>query len=156
MSSVSRPAKATATAELPAGASRQRTTRQRSAVANVLQDVDDFQSAQALHDLLKERGENIGLTTVYRSLQAMVSAGDIDVLVRTDGETLYRRCGQRAGHHHHLVCRDCGLTVEVEGPAVERWTHAVAKEHGFSDVSHTMDIFGVCPACAKKALRQRT
>lgn len=147
MSGSSRSSKMPTTVQLPPTTVPQRATRQRSAVASLLQDVDDFQSAQALHDLLKDRGENIGLTTVYRSLQAMVNAGDIDVLVRTDGETLYRRCGQRAGHHHHLVCRECGLTVEIEGPAVENWTSAVAEEHGFSDVSHTMDIFGLCPNC---------
>ena len=126
----------------------QRSTRQRTAVANVLQDSDDFKSAQELHELLKGRGENVGLTTVYRALQAMAEIGDIDVLVNGDGEALYRRCGQRTGHHHHLVCRSCGLTVEVEGPAVERWTASVAQEHGFTDISHTLDIFGLCPACS--------
>ena len=46
-----------------------------------------------------------------------------------------------------ILCRSCGRTVEVEGPAVERWTHAVAEEHGFAEVSHTLEIFGTCPAC---------
>jgi Fur family ferric uptake transcriptional regulator len=45
------------------------------------------------------------------------------------------------------VCRTCGATVEVEGPAVERWTRSIAEEHGYADVSHTLEIFGVCAAC---------
>ena len=70
-------------------------------------------------------------------------------MLRTDsGESVYRRCS--AGHHHHLVCRDCGFTVEVEGAAVERWTKSVAGEHGFTDVSHTAEIFGLCSECAAK------
>jgi Fur family ferric uptake transcriptional regulator len=56
---------------------------------------------------------------------------------------VYRRCTSGA-HHHHLVCRECGRTVEVEGPAVERWADAVAAQHGFRDVSHTLEIFGTC------------
>ena len=130
------------------GAIKQRSTRQRAAVASVLQELDDFRSAQDLYDLLRAQGENVGLTTVYRTLQTMAEQGDIDLLVGSDGQSLYRRCGQRSGHHHHVVCRTCGLTVEVEGPAVESWTHAIAKKYGFTDVSHTLDIFGLCAKCA--------
>ena len=123
-----------------------RTTRQRLAVAALLDDLDDFRSAQDLHEQLRRRGDGVGLTTVYRTLQAMAATGDVDVLIREDGEAVYRRCS--SGHHHHLVCRDCGATVEVSGPAVERWAHRVAAEHAFTDVRHTLEIFGRCAACS--------
>ena len=45
------------------------------------------------------------------------------------------------------MCRDCGATIEVEGPAVERWTSAIAAEHGYAEVSHALEIFGTCSAC---------
>ncbi len=122
-----------------------RSTRQRAAVAAALDSVTEFRSAQELHDLLKQRREPVGLTTVYRTLQALADAGEVDVLRTADGEAVYRRCS--TGHHHHLVCRDCGRTVEVAGPAVERWADRVAAEHGFSDVSHTLEIFGTCAEC---------
>jgi Fur family ferric uptake transcriptional regulator len=125
-----------------------RSTRQRAAVASVLAEVDDFRSAQELHDLLKHRGDSVGLTTVYRTLQSLADAGEVDVLRTTEGEAVYRRCS--SGHHHHLVCRACGRTVEVEGPAVERWAESVASEHGFVDVAHTLEIFGTCADCAKR------
>lgn len=125
-----------------------RSTKQRSAISELLDTVDEFRSAQDLHDELRRRGDGIGLTTVYRTLQAMADAGTIDVLRTDSGESVYRRCS--AGHHHHLVCRDCGFTVEVEGAAVERWTKSVAGEHGFTDVSHTAEIFGLCSECAAK------
>jgi Fur family ferric uptake transcriptional regulator len=123
-----------------------RSTRQRTAVASLLGEIDDFRSAQELHDLLKHRGDSVGLTTVYRTLQSLADAGEIDVLRTDDGEAVYRRCS--SGHHHHLVCRSCGRTVEVEGPAVERWAEGVAREHGFVDVAHTLEIFGTCAGCA--------
>ena len=96
--------------------------------------------------MLRERGEQVGLTTVYRTLQGMADSGEVDVMRPPGGEHLYRRCSK--GHHHHLVCRSCGRTVEVEGPAVESWASRVAAAHGYVDVSHTLEIFGTCPDCA--------
>ncbi len=122
-----------------------RPTRQRAAVASALGSVEDFRSAQEVHDLIRRRGEAVGLATVYRTLQALAETGEVDVLRRADGEAVYRRCS--SGHHHHLVCRSCGRTVEVEGPAVERWADRVAAEHGFRDVAHTLEIFGTCDRC---------
>ena len=123
-----------------------RNTRQRSAVSALLGELEGFHSAQDLHAMLRDRGERIGLTTVYRTLQALADAGEIDVMRLPGGEHLYRRCN--AGHHHHLVCRVCGGAVEVAGPAVETWAERVAAQHGYVEVSHTVEIFGTCPACA--------
>ncbi|GAA4979322.1 transcriptional repressor [Yinghuangia aomiensis] len=134
------------TANSPA---RGRSTRQRTAVSALLDEVEDFRSAQDLHDLLKQRGDSVGLTTVYRTLQALADAGEVDVLRNPDGEAVYRRCSR--GHHHHLVCRACGRTVEVEGPAVERWAGRIAAEHGYTDVSHELEIFGTCGPCTQAA-----
>lgn len=123
-----------------------RPTRQRKAVAAVLAECAEFRTAQQVHESLRAAGDNVGLSTVYRALQAMADAGEIDVLRSDAGEASYRRCSDT--HHHHLVCRQCGATVEVEGPTVEKWTRAVATEHGYTDVSHTLEIFGLCARCA--------
>ena len=129
----------------PTAASPQRRTRQRAAVQEVLAELHEFRTAQQIHDELRKRGDSIGLTTVYRTLQSLSEAGELDALRNADGETAYRRCSD--GHHHHLVCRSCGRTVEVSGPAVERWANAVAAEHGFREVSHDLEIFGTCDSC---------
>jgi Fur family transcriptional regulator, ferric uptake regulator len=126
-------------------ASRPRATRQRAAVSALLDRLDDFRSAQEIHEELRKDGEGIGLTTVYRALQSLSESGEVDVLRTGSGEAVYRRCSTH--HHHHLVCRRCGRTVEVEGPTVESWAQRVADEHGFSDVSHTVEVFGVCADC---------
>ncbi|WP_346277390.1 transcriptional repressor [Pseudonocardia sp.] len=75
-----------------------------------------------------------GLTTVYRTLQTLVDAGEIDIVRTGSGAAVYRRCTS-SGHHHHLVCRHCGRTVEIEGPTVESWAEHVAEAHGFSELS---------------------
>ena len=126
-----------------------RNTKQRTAVSAVLAEAEGFHSAQDLHAMLRDRGERVGLTTVYRTLQGLADAGEIDVMRPPGGEHLYRRCSQ--GHHHHLVCRSCGQAVEVEGPAVESWADKVAAENGFVDVSHTLEIFGTFPGCARNS-----
>ncbi len=124
-----------------------RNTRQRADVLALLETTDGFRSAQQLHAALRERSTGVGLTTVYRTLQLLVDAGEVDQMRLPDGEQLYRRCAQST-HHHHLLCRVCGTAVEVEGPAVEHWAAEQAERHGFVDVAHTMDIVGTCASCA--------
>ena len=122
-----------------------RPTRQRRAVAAALDTFDDFRSAQEIHDRITADGGSVGLATVYRTLSTLADSGEVDMLRTEDGEAIWRRCS--GSHHHHLVCRACGATIEVEGPTVEVWTRSIADAHGFADISHTLEIFGTCPAC---------
>jgi Fur family ferric uptake transcriptional regulator len=121
-------------------------TPRHDAVRKALADAGTFVSAQDLHARLREGGHRVGLTTVYRALAAMAETGEADALT-AEGQQVYRACGT-GEHHHHLVCRTCGKTVEVSGPAVERWAEAMAGEHGFVDITHTVEIFGTCGDCA--------
>jgi Fur family ferric uptake transcriptional regulator len=135
------------------GAPAARRTRQGGAVDAVLRAADGFRTAQDLHAELRHRGQPVGLTTVYRHLKMLVEAGTVDVVHGPDGEAQYRLCSggerSRSDHHHHLVCRVCGSAVEVDGPDVEAWTESVAAANGYTDVSHTLEIFGRCPAHAR-------
>jgi Fur family transcriptional regulator, ferric uptake regulator len=124
-----------------------RSTRQRAAVREALDRAGAFRTAQALHDEMKAAGETVGLTTVYRTLQGLAEAGEVDVLRTVEGEAIYRRCGT-GEHHHHLVCRSCGASVEVASDDVERWAETTAERHGFTEVEHTAELYGVCGSCA--------
>ncbi|MBU4215983.1 MAG: transcriptional repressor [Actinobacteria bacterium] len=126
-----------------------RTTRQRTAITALLDDLDDFRSAQQVHLLLRDQGQEIGLATVYRTLGAMAAAGELDTLRTESGESLFRRCERPDRHHHHLVCRTCGRTVEVQGPNLETMVRAIGSEHGFVDIEHTLELFGTCADCAR-------
>jgi Fur family ferric uptake transcriptional regulator len=129
------------------GPERVRTSPKRSVVLDVLAAGEPFRSAQDIHHQLRAAGQKVGLSTVYRNLQALAADGAVDTLRNEDGEVLYRRCDE-AAHHHHLVCRSCGRVEEIEGPAVEHWAEKAATQHGYADVSHVVEIFGVCPRCA--------
>ncbi len=120
-------------------------SRSNPRVLATLERAGGFASAQEVYRLMQREGESIGLTTVYRSLQSLVNDKIVDVLRREDGEAIYRLCG--GAHHHHLVCKGCGKTVEIEGGAIEKWAKTMAQEFGFRDVGHTAEIFGLCPKC---------
>lgn len=126
---------------------RVRGTRQAEALSLVLDRLRGFCSAQQIHAELRSRGERVGLTTVYRHLQVLSEDGRVDTIRDSSGETLYRKCRSDA-HHHHLTCRNCGRSVEVEGRVVERWAQQVAAGAGFTEVGHTVELFGLCPDCS--------
>ena len=130
----------------PAEGPVRRQTRQRTAVLELLDRLEGFRTAQDLHALLRDSGDPVGLATVYRALQALQDDGLVDVLRSPDGEASYRRCS--TAHHHHLVCRSCGRTVEVADPPLDRWAARIAAEHGFADVEHELEVFGTCHDCA--------
>lgn len=124
-----------------------RNTWQKKAVYDALAATKDFVTAQNLHGTLQQTGNKVSLATVYRALQTYVDDGFVDVVPQPDGEALFRLC-KSSGHHHHLVCRNCRATVEIEAPKVEVWADKVAAEHGYKDLSHTLEFFGLCPKCA--------
>jgi Fur family transcriptional regulator, ferric uptake regulator len=126
-----------------------RHTAQADAVRDALEQAGGFLSAQEVYDALRGGAQGAGLTTVYRQLQSLAARGVADVIVSPDGTTSYRYCRAPGTHHHHLVCRSCGRAEEVEGPAVEQWTSAVAEKFGYTDVNHTVEIFGLCPSCTR-------
>jgi Fur family ferric uptake transcriptional regulator len=130
------------------GATRLRPTRQRAAVLRALAEGGDLRTVAEWHAAVSRPGEKVGLTTVYRTLAALAAAGEVDAIHGEDGEVRYRRCRSRT-HHHHLVCRICGSTVEIDARDVETWAAAVAGDHGFVDVTHTVEVFGVCPDCSQ-------
>ena len=123
-----------------------RNTWQREAVREALGTREGFVSAQSLHSALRDGGSSIGLATVYRALADLAVEGEADSL-QQEGESLYRACTPGT-HHHHLICRNCGLTVEIEADAVEQWARQVATQHGFTQPHHVVDVFGLCAECS--------
>lgn len=126
---------------------QRRATTQRAALQEVLAATDEFATAAELHAALRDRGARVGLATVYRTLADLLAAGEIDSLRGPAGEALYRHC-EDSSHHHHLVCRVCGRTEEVSAPTVERWAKAVAKQYGFTEIDHEIELFGCCADCS--------
>ena len=124
-----------------------RSTRQRAAIISALRATSGFRTAQALHLEMLSAGDRVALATVYRNLQALAEAGELDVLPNEVGEAMFRLC-DATDHHHHLVCRGCGRSEEIAAREVEVWAARVARRHGFVDITHTAEIFGLCGDCS--------
>ena len=124
---------------------QKRNTWQKDAVRPALSEAIGFVSAQQLHLVLRNHGSTIGLATVYRALADLASTGEADSLQSQEGELLYRAC--TTDHHHHLICKNCGKTVEIEASEVEAWAEKVSKQHGFREPAHMVEIFGLCEDC---------
>ncbi|MEY3561050.1 MAG: hypothetical protein RL068_202 [Actinomycetota bacterium] len=124
---------------------QKRSTWQKTAVREALEAATGFVSAQELFQILVGQEQKIGLTTVYRALTDLVAQGEADSLTGSDGETKYRNCG--SDHHHHLICKVCGAAVEFELDGFEAAAAQLARSHGFTDVSHSIELFGICSKC---------
>ena len=127
----------------PAATVRQ--TRQRAEIRQAAEALASFATAQQLHDQLRAQGCTVGLATVYRTVQAMAASGELDAIRTPDGQVAYRTCSP--GHHHHLICRQCGRTVEVAIPSLEQLVRSIAAENGFTHLDHELEFYGTCATC---------
>ena len=125
------------------GVSAPGSTRQRTAVARALAEADGFRSAQDLHDALRSDGDHVGLATVYRALQVLADAGEVDVLRTDDGEAVYRRCRTESTTTTWCAAR-AAVRSRSRGRRWRPGRRAVGAEHGFTEVSHTVEVFGTC------------
>ena len=123
-----------------------RVTRPRMLIERLMANAHGFVTAQEVAAMLRAEGTAVGTTTVYRNLREMADLGNLDV-IHIDGEARYRSCLDRR-HHHHIVCRSCGTTVEVEIPGLEQWIDAAASKLHYTQVGHHLEIVGLCPRCA--------
>ncbi len=122
-----------------------RATRQRLTVLDALRARQDAITAQDLHMELRQAGEPVGLTTVYRTLTSLADASLLDTFDR-EGEQAFRLCGD--AHHHHIVCEVCNTVEEITAEEIERWVDEIASRRGYQVTGHRADIFGVCASCA--------
>lgn len=124
-----------------------RATRQRVAVLAALARERDDATAQEIHARLGDKGQRIGLATVYRTLAALSEIGVIDALMHRPGELCYRLCGE--GHHHHLVCSQCHRVVELGDCELDDWLERLGDAHGFTVSAHTVEVTGTCAECQR-------
>jgi Fur family transcriptional regulator, ferric uptake regulator len=112
----------------------------------MLERADIFLGARDLRDRLREVGEGVGLSTVYRIVHELAATGAVDVVTDENGECLYR-LRPEGEHHHFILCRACGRGVEISSAALEAWLAEVADRHGFGELTHRLDVFGICDVC---------
>lgn len=105
-------------------------------------------SAEELVARVRAKYPGIGSATVYRTLKLMRAGGLCSELCVIGGPSRYEPV-ESGGHHDHLVCVNCGALVEILDPEIERLQDRLFKKNGFKPRGHRMELYGVCPACAK-------
>jgi Fur family transcriptional regulator, ferric uptake regulator len=130
---------------------RQPVTRQRDLVAQAVFTSENHPSVEGIRRALKERGEIVGLATVYRTLDVLVESGLVRAHDFGEGFKRYEPMPAQA-HHEHLICERCGRVVEFQNERLERMLPVLADEHGFQHHRHRVEIYGVCRECRQQEL----
>lgn len=126
---------------------RRRNTAKKRAVLSVLRNSDHFRSAQQLHSEVRQQySVRVGLTSVYRILHALTDEEVAETQRAENGESLYR-ARKTTEHRHYLLCRRCGRAVGFTIPALEQQTIHLTQQYHYADVTHYMDVYGICPLC---------
>lgn len=126
-------------------------TPQRQIVLQVfLDNPDEHLSAEDVYDLLKESHSEIGLATIYRSLELLVELGILSKIEFGDGCSRYELTNTEFHHHHHIICTECGKVIEFKDDLLESLEEAIAKEFDFRITNHQVKFFGKCKECHER------
>jgi Fur family ferric uptake transcriptional regulator len=126
-------------------------TEPRRAVATVIAARDGHFTAADVLDDAKERGLPLGRATAFRNLELFAELGALERLDLPSGEHAYVACEPEL-HHHHVVCRSCGKSVEVEDSGLQSVVNEIARRSGYTIDTHRLELFGLCPLHKEKNL----
>ncbi len=130
-----------------------RQSQPRDVVSDVFLRTEKHVSTQELFELVKKKHKNIGYATVARTLKLLAEAGLCRIVDFGDGIQRYEH-EYGHDHHDHLICSDCGRLVEIFSRKLEKAQDELIRKHGYEQVSHRLQIYGICPKCRKKAKKR--
>lgn len=130
-------------------------TTQRLAVLAVLsQKLDRHLTAEEIYDLVKVSNPEIGLATVYRTIQMLLELKIIDRINLDDGYVRYELGhvyeSEDSHHHHHLICVKCGRVMSFQGDLLEEFEKRIEDKTGFWIQDHDVKLYGYCTDCQEK------
>jgi len=127
-------------------------TGQRDTILRTFLDTRDHLSTDELYRLVKKQDDGIGFTTVYRTLKLLAECGLASEVAFNDGIARYEHQYNRR-NHHHMVCTECGSSVEFFSTDIERIEREIGRKHKYLTTRHTFQIYGVCDKCQTKTKR---
>ncbi|GAA0346855.1 ferric iron uptake transcriptional regulator [Bacillus carboniphilus] len=127
-------------------------TPQREVTVRVLlENEEDHLSAEDVYLLVKEKYPEIGLATVYRTLELLTELKIVDKINFGDGVSRYDLRKEGATHfHHHLVCIECGSVDEIQEDLLEDVEQIVERDWNFKIKDHRLTFHGICHRCHKE------
>jgi Fur family ferric uptake transcriptional regulator len=128
-------------------------TDQRDTILRTFLETRDHLSTDELHRLVKKKDPRIGFTTVYRTLKLLADCGLASEVAFHDGVARFEHQYNRRSHHH-MVCTECGGSVEFFSPEVGQLAQEIGRKHRYFAARHTFQIYGLCEECRKKQTRR--
>ena len=129
-------------------------TPQRKEILQIFVDHSDYHhmSAEDVYGILREKKSEIGLATVYRSLELLSELGILIKMEFGDGCARYElnTADPKIHHHHHLICLKCKKVIEFEEDLLDELEADVAEKSGFQILNHEVKFFGYCSECRGK------
>ncbi len=119
---------------------------QREKILDVFLNTGKHLTVAEIYQLVRKKYPEIGYATVYRAMKVVEDSGLAETLDFGDGVTRYEHKYGRQ-HHDHLICCQCGKSIEVVKLEIEKLQEKMAKEHGFTPIRHKLQIFGICKNC---------
>lgn len=124
------------------------TPQRRAIVDIIIQNSGSHLTTEELYDLVKTECPEIGLATVYRTVQLLEELGVVSKLDLNDGCYRYELVREDENHqHHHLICSHCGKVIEVQGDLLEVLEHEIESKYDFKIKNHSVKFYGVCSEC---------
>ncbi|MFZ5351122.1 MAG: Fur family transcriptional regulator [Bacillota bacterium] len=123
------------------------TAQRKSVVDIILENEGKHLSAEEIYDLVKIKSPDIGLATVYRTMQILDEIGLVYKHNFDDGRSRYEVTSNEDHQHHHLVCTKCGKVIEVEEDLLEQLENQVENKYGFTITNHIVKFLGYCERC---------
>ncbi len=131
-------------------ARRHKLTSQRRVVLEIfLENQGEHLSAEDVYDLLRDKGMDVGLATVYRSLELLAELGILQRMEFGDGCSRYELGDNDplAHQHHHLICLRCGKVREFPDDMLDDLEREISEKSGFKIDDHKVMFFGYCKEC---------
>ncbi|OJV62120.1 MAG: transcriptional repressor [Clostridiales bacterium 38-18] len=105
-------------------------------------------NTEEIYDIVKQTNPEMGLATVYRTLQLLEELEVVSSLNLEDGCVRYELYNDEGHHnHHHLICTQCGAVIEVEGDLLDELENKIEKEYAFEILDHKLKFYGICSKC---------
>jgi Fur family transcriptional regulator, ferric uptake regulator len=134
---------------------RLKRTDQRETILEVFLQSKRHLTVEELHNLVKYRDPSIGLTTIYRTMKLFCECNLARANHFEEGRVRYEQ-HYKTAHHDHMICNQCGDTIEFVDPQIEKLQEKVARQFGFRMTNHRMEIYGFCEKCQRGKMRDTT
>jgi len=126
-----------------------RLTPQRLMILAAMEGSDEHISAEEIYAQVTARFPDVNISTVYRTLELLKKLGMVYEIDLGEGRIRYH--AEESGHHHHLVCQECGKVTDIKETSLSALRDVLLRDHDFRAELKHVGIFGVCSACRKKS-----